>query len=186
MKLHDSKPVHNVRIGEVTVYILTSHSLPGNVPQCFLWRNSTLGKIWVSGDLDFNLPREVRRNVIGPCDNICLFHGVYSQCLWTCGQVIEHHVQTVRICLSCHQMAHLVWGLQHNSLGPMLPFQEDAKSALRFRSSLSISHQSLTRWGYSGVLCLHRQSQGCFNTLWLSLFAQIFLPRLPAWGLLHY
>lgn len=74
--------------GEVTVYILTSHSLPMNVPPCFLWRNSTLGKMWVSGDLDFNLPREVSCNVIGPCDNICLFHGVYSQCLWTCGQVI--------------------------------------------------------------------------------------------------
>lgn len=64
----------------------------------------------------------------------------------------------------------------------MLPFQEDAQSVLRFRSSLTISHQPLTRWGYSGVLCLHRQSQGCVSTLQLSLFAQIFLPLLPAWA----
>ena len=74
--------------GEVTVYILTSHFITWECPSMFSMEELNFGEI-VSGDLDFNLPGEVSCNVIGPCDSICLFHGVYYECVGTCGDKIK-------------------------------------------------------------------------------------------------
>lgn len=94
--------------GEVTVYILTSHFITQECPSMFSMEELNFGEIVGVWGFRFQFAGEVSCNVLGPCDSICLFHGVYSQCLQTCGQVIQHHAQTVSICLFCHQMAHIV------------------------------------------------------------------------------